>query len=378
MDNLTHSLIGLAAAKAGLDRLSPAATPLCIVAANLPDADIITGVFGDRWTYLQHHRGITHSVVGTISLAFILPLLFYLADLLLARVRKRAPVVRLRGLTIASLLVTATHPLMDWTNNYGVRPLLPWNPRWFYGDFVFILDPFLWLTLGGAAFLLTSKSWKQIIGWTIVAAIPTFLVFFGPTERAGPTNLTLVRMLWITALVAFVVLFKLEAGRRWGPRIPRAALVVAAVYLVGLFSVHMVALRQARAEAANIVAGRQEQIIELAAMPTLANPLNWVCVFETERTAYRFNLSLTQGQNGTLVQYDKPEAVNPNAMQPALRDNRTQVFLGFARFPVAKLAGDCLSQSIVHFADLRYTEPGRDRGTFSLQLPVTCESAVNQ
>ena len=62
------------------------------------------------------------------------------------------------GLLVASLIATATHPIMDWTNNYGVRFLLPWNPRWFYGDFVFIIDPFIWIVLGGAAFVLTAKT----------------------------------------------------------------------------------------------------------------------------------------------------------------------------------------------------------------------------
>ena len=48
---------------------------------------------------------------------------------------------------LASVIVTSTHPLLDWTNNYGIRLLLPWNPRWFYGDAVFIIDPWLWLML---------------------------------------------------------------------------------------------------------------------------------------------------------------------------------------------------------------------------------------
>ena len=40
MDNLTHSLVGLTAAKAGLEKLSPGATLLCLIAANAPDGDI--------------------------------------------------------------------------------------------------------------------------------------------------------------------------------------------------------------------------------------------------------------------------------------------------------------------------------------------------
>ncbi len=130
MDNLTHSLVGLAAAKAGLERLSPGATALCVLAANSPDADIVT-LLGGRWNYLQNHRGITHSILGTIVLALALPLVFHGCALLIARLRSRKPSTRLRGLMIVSLVVTATHPLLDWTNNYGVRLLLPWNSRWF-------------------------------------------------------------------------------------------------------------------------------------------------------------------------------------------------------------------------------------------------------
>src|SRR6185503_15809515 len=164
MDNLTHSLVGLAAAKAGLERLSPGATALCILAANSPDADIVT-LLGGRWTYLQNHRGLTHSIVGTIALALALPLVFHGFALLIARLRKRKPVTQLRGLMIASIAVTATHPLLDWTNNYGVRFLLPWNARWFYGDLVFIMDPVFWLVLGGAAFLVTSRTKAHIAVW---------------------------------------------------------------------------------------------------------------------------------------------------------------------------------------------------------------------
>ena len=69
MDNLTHTFVGLAAAKAGLEKLSPGATTLCVLAANSPDSDIIVLAFGDRWDFLQHHRGITHAIVGVIGLA---------------------------------------------------------------------------------------------------------------------------------------------------------------------------------------------------------------------------------------------------------------------------------------------------------------------
>src|SRR6266498_2084147 len=230
MDNLTHSLIGLAVAKAGLERLSPGATTLCVLAANSPDADIVALVFGGRWAFLHHHRGISHSIAGAFALALTVPLIFYLGDLLLARWRKRGRIVKPAGLLVASFVATATHPILDWTNNYGVRFLLPWNPRWFYGDFVFIIDPFLWMVLGGAAFLLTSQTKKQIVAWLVIALIPTYLVLFGPANRAGLTDATVLRVIWITVMVALLILFKQEKAKQWGTKIAIVAFAVVGLY----------------------------------------------------------------------------------------------------------------------------------------------------
>lgn len=162
MENLAHSLVGLATAKAGLERLSPGATALCIVAANAPDADVVTTLWG-RWVYLHHHRGITHSIIGTLALGLMLPLLFYGGERIIALLRGKPPSFKLRGLLIASLATIATHPVLDWTNNYGVRPLLPWSGRWYYGDLVFIVDPWIWMVLGGACFLLTSRGGGELV-----------------------------------------------------------------------------------------------------------------------------------------------------------------------------------------------------------------------
>ena len=168
MDNLTHSLIGLASAKAGLDRLSPYATSVCVVTANIADADFMALFFGDRWTLLQHHRGFTHSIAGTIGIGFLIPLVALAIERLVVKVRKGSPRIHFRGLLLASLIAAATHPLLDWTNNYGVRPLLPWSGRWFYGDLVFIVDPYIWLVLGGIVFLLTSNSKWKTLGWSVL------------------------------------------------------------------------------------------------------------------------------------------------------------------------------------------------------------------
>jgi len=376
MDNLTHSLVGLAAAKAGLEKLSPGATALCVLAANSPDADLVT-LIGGRWLYLQNHRGLTHSIVGTIALALALPLVFHGVAWLIAGLRKREPATRLRGLMIASIIVTASHPLLDWTNNYGVRLLLPWNSRWFYGDLVFIMDPVFWLVLGGAAFLVTSRTKNQIVTWCAIALVPSMLVFFGPAGRGGLANAMPLRVLWISALVVLVVLYKQQAGLRWGRRIPRVALVIIVFYVGSLFAMHALALRRLSTVASEITKATNEHPVALAAMPTLANPLRWLCIVETESSAYRFELALgaANARPAKIVRYQKPDAFSSPAVAQASADYRAQVFLEFARFPVAQLEDpNCTTQTLVQFADLRYTEPG-NRGTFSLEVPVDCVKA---
>ena len=382
MDNFTHSLVGVAASKAGLEKLSPATGALCLLAANAPDADIAAVFFGDRWTYLHHHRGITHSIVGTLVIALALPLIFFLIDRVIARVRGTIPSTRLKGLILASLVVSATHPLMDWTNNYGIRPLLPWSAKWFYGDLVFIIDPYIWFLIGGAAFLLTSQTKKQLAIWIFLAAVITFIVFFAVGPRQG-VDLTWVRVVWVIVVMSLVILFNLRLAHRWGEKIAIFAFVVLFVYWAALAGIHRKALAKAREQSVRISQTYGEKVVDVAAMPTLANPFHWQSVVETERAQYRFELFLSGEQNPqealALVRHPRPEAVNSPAVTEALLTRPAQVFLGFARFPVVRVAGeDCTSQTLVQLADLRYTEPGSQRGTFGLSIPVECPMNTGQ
>jgi inner membrane protein len=373
MDNLTHSLVGLVASKAGLERLSPATSAVCIVASNAPDADILSLIFGDRWTYLHHHRGITHSLLGTLVLALLIPSLFFLGDRLLARFRQTEPKLKLAGLMIASLVVSATHPLMDWTNNYGIRPWLPWNRSWVYGDLVFIVDPFIWIFLGSAAFPLTSKTTLQKVAWLTVAAIVTSLVLF-VSNRPGVTTLGAVRIIWLVAIASLIVLWRFNPARMWGRGIGITAFFVLIFYWCGLAVLHRVALGQATQQAWAIGSGYGESVVDVAAMPTLANPFRWQSVVETERAAYRFDVFLLGGSNpANFSRHERPDAATSPLISRVLNDRRAVIFLEFARFPVARVADpDCTTQTLVQLADLRYTEPGNQRGTFALQLPVEC------
>lgn len=371
MDNLTHSLVGLTVAKAGLERLSPGATALCVLAANSPDCDVAIALFGDRWTFLQHHRGITHAIVGVAVLSVLLPLIFYGVDRLWARFRNHTPQVKLRGLMIASLVATATHPLLDWTNNYGIRFFLPWSGKWSYGDFVFIVDPYLWLILGGATFLLSAKTKTGKVIWGVLATAITALIVTNSSR--------FVMGVWIAALVILIVLFVVGAERRWGNKITFAAIALALVYWSFLGYAHSRAVAYGYGIASRLVTPQGETISRLAAMPTLADPLHWDCVFETDRATYRFRLFLPSFKisPGRLARYEKPSGELAEVLESVSQQRPARVFLGFARFPVAQLADpNCTTQTLVQFADLRYTEPGRSRGTFTLELPVDCPTST--
>ncbi len=139
MDNLTHSLAGLLLSRAGLDRLTPRAAPILLLAANAPDIDVVTAL-GGSLNYLHYHRHITHSVVA-LSL---LPLVC----VAVVRLVSRKPVNWLGGYVIA-LIGVISHLLFDLTNIYGIRLLAPFSGRWFRLDITSVVDFWIW----GALFL---------------------------------------------------------------------------------------------------------------------------------------------------------------------------------------------------------------------------------
>ena len=379
MDNLTHSLVGLAAAKAGLGRVSPYATFVCVAAANLPDIDIVALAGGPAF-YLQHHRGITHSVVGTLALAVALPLLFCAGERLWARVRGQEPRARLKGLMVCSLLLSASHPLLDWTNSYGVRPWLPWDGRWLYGDLLFIVDPWVWLVLGGACFLL-AESRLRAAGWGLLALVVTLLFFRLAWQSdaglpTGPGVPAWALALWCAGLAAFLVLRWQGAGVRLGRGVAAAALAFVLCYCCALCIVQT-RVRDEAELAARVLASRTEEgVLRVAATPVLADPLTWRCLAENERSTARFDLRLGQRgpeELGGVVRYERPAGEEAEVFARAAEDPAARVLLDFARFPVARVRHEEPGHWVVQFADLRYAEPGsRARvGGFALDVPVS-------
>ena len=145
MDNLCHTLVGAACGEAGLKRTARWGNPILMIAANLPDLDVLA--FATDTPAVAIRRGWTHGVLAQA----LLPILLTGVVLALDRWRpakdgrsriRAGPVLRLCYIGVLS------HVGLDWLNTYGVRLLMPFSNRWFYGDSVFIIDPWLWLSLG--------------------------------------------------------------------------------------------------------------------------------------------------------------------------------------------------------------------------------------
>jgi inner membrane protein len=133
--------------EAGLRERTRLATATLVIGANLPDLDAAIYLVDDGPAALVFRRGWTHGILAMV----LLPVLLAGTMLLVDRwQRHRAPA--LAAAKPAALLALAamavwSHPLLDWLNVYGVRLLMPFSERWFYGDALFIIDPWVWIAL---------------------------------------------------------------------------------------------------------------------------------------------------------------------------------------------------------------------------------------
>jgi inner membrane protein len=134
MDNLTHTAVGLFLSRAGLNRWTPYATPIILVAANLPDADVACAA-GGSIGYLNFHRHLTHSLIAAPVIAIL--------SALAVRAIARKP-IHWAGAFAAALLGVASHLALDWTNVYGVRLLLPFSAEWLHADITSVVDLWIW------------------------------------------------------------------------------------------------------------------------------------------------------------------------------------------------------------------------------------------
>lgn len=172
MDNLCHTLTGAALAEAGLRQRTRFGGAALLIAANLPDIDVLAFVSDTPAVALR--RGLTHGVIAQVLLPVALTAVFVLLDRWRPPRSPAAMRVRPTALLVMCYVAGLSHVGMDWLNNYGVRLLMPFSDRWFYGDAVFIVDPWLWLTFAGGYLL--ARRWRRPAPARVAIAVATVYI----------------------------------------------------------------------------------------------------------------------------------------------------------------------------------------------------------
>ena len=205
VDNLCHSLVGATLSGAGFRRRTALATATMVIGANLPDVDVLVYLGGDGTKALAFRRGWTHGILAMIVLPFVLAAIMTWVGRRrearrVRRGRPAPPIVPSQLLLVAAISIWS-HPLFDLLNTYGVRLLMPFSPRWFYGDTLFIVDPWVWLALGIGAFVSLRRARAVPVGAAsdavmsraerparlAIVAVATYIAAMAVTSRVGRT-----------------------------------------------------------------------------------------------------------------------------------------------------------------------------------------------
>ena len=243
MEPITHFLTGACIGRAGLNRKTAYATLTAVLAAEAADLDILWS-FAGPVEELKHHRGITHTFLAAPFVAGAVVGVVWLGHRWRERLRARkidapnqnakAPQALHWGwLYLTALIAALSHLLLDWTNNYGLRPFFPFNPRWYAGSFVFIAEPVVWALL-------------------LLALIVPWLLGLTDSEIGARQNLFRGRGWAIFALAGMVVL----GCWRWAEQ------------------------AQARAMAENTQIAA-DPVKRMALEPYPINPFHWHAILET-------------------------------------------------------------------------------------------------
>jgi inner membrane protein len=261
MEPLAHTLAGACLAESGLKRLSPLATSTLIIAANIPDVDGACYLHGADLAF-AFRRGWTHGVLAIVLLPVAVTAAMLALDRVLGRRHAGRPPARPLALLGLAALGVLSHPFLDWLNNYGVRLLMPFSDRWFYGDTLFIVDPWLWLILGGAVML----AWTTHTRGSVTAAA----LGLGTTAAMlmAPIVPEWARAVWFGGLVVWA-LARARVGAPRRPAIAFGALVLAGAYIAVMFAGSRLAERQVR----DLARTRGWAAEQVAAMPVPAEPL---------------------------------------------------------------------------------------------------------
>ena len=300
MDPLTHSLTGVLMSRAGLERLTRRASWILLLAANAPDIDIVAAL-GGSLNYLHYHRHITHSLV-------MLPVL-PLGCVLLVRLASRRPLNWL-GAYLIALIGVGSHLILDLTNIYGVRLLLPFSGRWLGWDITGVIDFWIW---GALLLAMFAPFVARLVNAEIGAATRTK----GGARRGF-------------AIFALVFLFFYDGARA---------------------VVHTRAMAILDSRVYNGAAPRR--VAALAA----ENPFRWRGLIETADSYVIEEVNLLAEFNPSAHPYYKPEP-SP-VIDTARRTEVFQEFLRFAQFPLWQITpvDEVEGGTRVEALDLRFGSP---------------------
>ena len=347
MDNITHSLVGWTIARTGLVRTSPYTTAALVIGANLPDYDIVYGMSGGLLSYLHTHRAESHSFLGLIVQAIILTSVLYGINFILRKKIKNHSAIQPMSCLIAAILGLLSHVLMDFTNSYGVRLLLPFSERWLYGDFIFIVDPWILLILSGAIFLGNSRKMKNTVAWGIAAGFISIILLITPYASV------VVKGVWIM-IIGGLIAARTSIKTIMPQRIALSAIILLFGYYATMFGI--------KQKAEQILASDSSagEVFEQSVAPTFGNIFSWHAFRENDT-----NISIGYIDNvfsSSEVNWFKkyPKNFSNETARAALGTCTGRTLLRFSRYPVAMIK-PTPNGHLVNIFDARFaiTPPGR-------------------
>lgn len=333
MDPIAHTLVGATLAEVGLKKVSRYATATLIIGANLPDIDVVANFWGSD-TALLFRRGWSHGILALVLLPILLTGAVWLWHRWRGRFNSEAPPLRLGVILALSYIATLSHPFLDWLNTYGVRLLMPFDERWFYGDTLFIIDPWLWLLTAAAVVMARSGTRRAIGGWLLLAALTSAVVLL--------TELTplAVKIGWCLGIAVIVLL-------RWRTELAKLSFTFAR-FSFGILVVYICAAYGLARMAETAVAAAYPGAEQTQANPSPGNPAAHRVVL-VYPDFYRIIKA-----NGKKIEVPRQQ---PNAIvQKALADETVRGFVNWMRFPYWEIEETDTSW-VVTIGDLRYTSP---------------------
>ena len=186
MDPVTHLISGALGAGAARRWLPDQKwlVPFCLVAACLPDADILIPADGPEASLLIH-RGVSTSFFGMIFMAMTLAMVFRL-------IRRETPYLKIAALAYGLMCL---HLWLDLITSYGTQIFAPFSNHRYALDGAFIIDPLLTVVAGGLAawaFLSTKRMALAAalgIGWLFLYPMTNMLIAH-QLERSYADRLT--------------------------------------------------------------------------------------------------------------------------------------------------------------------------------------------